>query len=113
MTMFDLFRFILLRPPQKADESQTVALAAPSQFQTELAGARAGEAPRAVMKNIAEAYVAGAFSDAFVKDVSTLAFQQQLLALDIQIRQASDLNLSVLRHLIAETFQVEAKALVA
>ncbi len=48
--MFDLCRYILLHPPQKADERQTVALAAESQFQTVLACARAGEAPRAEIK---------------------------------------------------------------
>jgi len=57
--------------------------------------------------------VTGAFSGAFVKDVSTLVFRQQLHALDTEIGQAGDLNLAGLRHLIAETFKVVANALVA
>ena len=110
--MEELFRFVALRSAQTVDNKQVVSVAAPTQFQEELAIARAGENPREVMTRIAQEYVASAN---YVKDISTLTYHQAFPSFftEVNREEDNDLNLARLQFLINDQFKLSPAQLVA
>lgn len=108
--MEDLFRFIMLRPPETAAEERTVSIDVPSDFQRRLKEARTGRSPRMKMIDEVNAYTA---SDAFVASPSTLAYYDRIVRFSDRVREQDQLDLSALRTLTREVFGKDAQTLTA
>lgn len=76
--MPDLFRFIALRPPVKADPEKTVALDSGSSFQADLKKVATGPSARAQIQARAGEFFAT--NQAFIKDASTLKYAAKFQA---------------------------------
>src|SRR5215510_14287314 len=72
--MFDLFRFIMLRPPEKKDAADTISLEPETNLTAQLRQARASDSPRVRMKETADEFI---HSDEFVSDASSLTHSRQ------------------------------------
>lgn len=79
--MFDLFRFVALRPPEPADTADAIELRADTPLLSEMRQALAGPSPRKAVRDLANAYID---SDRFVPGASSLpaaALQARVQAL--------------------------------
>jgi hypothetical protein len=105
--MFDLFRFMMLRSPEKVDPSTTISIDGKTDFTNKLVDLSKGEAPRVAMKQAAEVF---ARSADFVADPSSLTHSQQYGALSAHLFQTRPPDLETLQSLIKKTFKLDAKA---
>jgi hypothetical protein len=104
MMSSDLFRFMMLRPPQEANEEDVVSIIAPSDLQVQLRQARAGESPRTAMLQVAQAYTA---TENYVQDVTALPFHKPLMESYAKISAADNLNSDSLRKILIEAFKAD------
>lgn len=107
--MFDIFRFMMLRPPEKVDATTTISIQGETSFTTKLKDASQSEAPQVAMKQVAEGFTR---SDDFVGDPTSLVHSQQYSMVGARLLQKTTLNLDALRNLIEKTFKSPAKAVV-
>src|SRR5437016_2945692 len=100
--MFDLFRFIALRPPQATAQDGNLAIDGQSAFQTSLRSARAGNDPQTEMKKLAQSFVE---SEDFVKSSASLNTGRQLQELKVALNRGEKIGLEDLKQLVEHTFQ--------
>jgi hypothetical protein len=80
--MFDLFRFIMLRPPEKKDAADTISMEPETNLTAQLRQDRASDSPRTRMRETADEFI---HSDEFVSDASSLPHSRQFDELHSQI----------------------------
>jgi hypothetical protein len=103
--MFDLFRFILVRPPQELDENKSISSDTKSEFQVKLSS---GES-RARRKTLALEY---ARSSKFVKGYSDLTFGDAFRRTWEGLRAAAYPSPADAKKAVTDAFGLEPKALV-
>lgn len=82
--MFDLFRLIMLRPPETVEEAGSILVQSDSEFLTRLGNARNGNTPLSEMRQIADEFIG---SDVFVRNASSV---ERSLSLDNFYNQLQD-----------------------
>ena len=108
--MFDLFRFIMLRPPEKTDERDGILIAKETELHGQLLQARVGEEPLARMRQVAEGFVQG---DQFVRSPDGIQHGASLNALHASLLDAAGARLAAIGTLIRNAFDQSAAELVA
>ncbi len=107
--MFDLFRLIMLRPPEMSAESDALLVQPDSEFLTRLRNARNGDAPFSEMRKIADEFIS---SDAFVKTPSSIerspALESFYNHLQERLSQNAAISLDELNQLILNSFNAAA-----
>lgn len=99
--MFDLFRFFILRPPEKPADDNVLALDNKGDFIRLLADARQSDKPRTGMQQVSEEFI---HSDAFVADEASLNYVQQLQQFYRRLQGTNEGNLNTLNQLITGIF---------
>src|SRR5215470_9016258 len=108
--MFDLFRFIMLRPPEEADVQDGVAVANDTELHGELKQARAGDEPLAEMREIAESFVR---SEKFVGQPNAITHAASLKDLHSALLDNAQADLPRLKTLAQNAFGKPAGEVVA
>lgn len=108
--MFDLFRFFMLRPPEKTDAGDGIPVADDSELHAQLKLAREGDEPLAAMRDIAEAF---AESDAFVGLPEGVHQAAALNSLRVALSGKPHAHLSDLKVLVHSAFDDDAGDVVA
>ena len=104
--MFDLFRFIMLRPPQAPDQRQLTPLKDKTNFVNQLRQARDTRSPRDAMIRVATAFTK---TEEFVSDQSPVGIQGKLEALEEAIRDPhGPKDLRSLKTAVEKTFGASA-----
>jgi hypothetical protein len=99
--MFDLFRFMMLRPPSEVDASTTISIDGNTRFIAVLKKAAIeGQAALAAMKRLADEYTR---TEDFVRRPSDLVHWRRYVA--VGTRLESNLNPEALQRLIARIFE--------
>ena len=107
--MSDLFRLMVLRPPEDVNPSATIAIDHESAFLSSLRDASKSQAPLVTMQQVAEDF---ARSELFVSDASALNYFEQYQAVSDAIAAPHKLTISELTALIEKLFHANAKHLV-
>src|ERR1039457_7090864 len=107
--MFDLFRLMVLRPPEGVDSSATIPVNHQSAFLTSLRDASMSESPLATMQQVAEHF---AHSELFVKNISSLVHFQQYQAVSDAISLPEEPTIDDLVTLIKKVFQANIRDIV-
>jgi len=107
--MFDLFRLIMLRPPEMSEETGAILVQPDSEFLTLLRNARNGNAPLSEMRKIADEFIG---SDAFVRNTSSIERAPSLESfynqLQERLSQNAAISLDELNQLISNSFNMAA-----
>jgi len=104
--MEDIIRFMMHRPPQRADVSVAVSVEETTTFQAELLQARNGDSPRQEIKTAAQRFIS---SQTYVKELSSLHYHTPLQVFFERLTNGSINNLEELKVLIVEIFGQEAR----
>jgi hypothetical protein len=107
--MFDLFRFVMLRPAMPADPHEVVPTASESDFQQQLERDRERPAPAAPMENTANQFLEGQHA---VSKVSSLAFATAYDGLAASLFAAVPANRAALLTKIKNASGLDANDLV-
>ncbi len=108
--MSELFRLISMRPPQAADASKAVSVAATTSLQQDLAVARTASRER--MEALAVKYRRNPSEIGFITEQFPLHFQSQLLELHDTVAKAQDSpNLHSLQQHVKDILGLDASAL--
>jgi hypothetical protein len=99
--MFDLFRFFMLRPPEKPDDRDEISVADDSALHAELKRARAGDEPLAAMREVAEGFLK---SDRFVGQPEGARQAAALNTLHAAMSAKPEAHLEELKTLIRNAF---------
>jgi hypothetical protein len=113
--MFDLFRFIMLRPPEKKDAADTISMEPETNLTAQLRQDRASDSPRTRMRETADEFIHG---DEFVSDASSLPHSRQFDELHSQILSLieapnGDGALQTLDGLVANVFNAGASVVIS
>ena len=108
--MFDLFRFFMLRPPEKADDRDGIPITDSGELQSALKEARAGEEPLAAMREIAEGFVK---SEMFVGQPDAAHHSDALNTLRTELLAKPHAHLPELKTLVRNAFDEDAGEVVA
>jgi hypothetical protein len=104
--MYDLFRFMVLRPPESVDANATISVDSHSDFITSLREASQSDTPLASMQHVAESFTQ---SDQFVGKASSLAYSQQYQAVMTDLKDPpAELTFHDLKVLVKKAFQADA-----
>ena len=106
--MFDLFRFVVLRPASPGDPEETVHIDNDSELQVGLREASGGAEPRREMKRIANEFLG---SDWFVSDPSALQYGPALDAFAARLDRQPPQDLETLQDAIRAVFDQDAHVL--
>ncbi len=106
--MFDLFRLMVLRPPQDVDPSATISIDHQSAFLTSMREASTSQSPLVAMRQVAEDF---ARSDLFVSDASSLDYFEQYRAVSEAIATPDKLTIDDLITLIEKAFPIDTKSI--
>ncbi|HSE42270.1 MAG TPA: hypothetical protein VLH08_16010, partial [Acidobacteriota bacterium] len=113
--MFDLFRFVMLRPPEKNGTDDTIQINQESDFILQMQQAHDSDSPATKMKELADEFVQG---NAFVKDVSSLEHSQQIESFHSELQQLlkhpdADGSLQTLSGLAGSAFGANASDVIS
>lgn len=108
--MFDLFRFFMLRPPEKTDDRDGIPVADDSELHAQLKRARAGDEPLASMREVAEGF---AKSEGFVGQPEGTHHAVALNSLRAALSGEPNVHLSDLKILVRNAFDEGASEVVA
>lgn len=115
--MFDLFRFVMLRPLVKGEAENSISIHSESDFLTQLLDARNGKSPLSGMRRVAEEFMN---TEDFVQDTSSLHWSQALDNFYDQLQtrlskttssKATILTLDELDDLVTSSFDLTAAEL--
>lgn len=111
--MFDLFRFVMLRPPEKEEAANPISINAESDLLARLRAEHNSGAPLVEMRRIAEEFMD---TDDFVRDASSLHWSQALDSFHNQLQErlsnSAALTLDELTDLVESSFDSSAEELV-
>lgn len=107
--MFDLFRLMVLRPPEVVDSSATIPVNHQSAFLTSLRDASRSESPLATMQQVAENF---AHSELFVRNISSLVHFQQYQAVSDAISPPKKPTIDDVVTLIKKVFQADIRGII-
>src|SRR5262249_30694000 len=99
--MFDLFRFIMLRPPESVNDGDGIALAEDTALHQQLKTALAGPEPLDKVRTVASDFVQG---EQFVSAISNLALGDGLEAFDVSLQANPQANLAKIKSLARTAF---------
>src|SRR3989442_13580145 len=99
--MFDLFRFILLRPPSLPAAEHTINIDAKGDFGTHLREARGSTNPRTRMREVADTFVSG---EAFIRDPVSLAHAESFRSFHTALAKNPPRSLHDLEELLEDSF---------
>jgi hypothetical protein len=108
--MFDLFRFFMLRPPERVNDEDSIPVANGSELNVRLRRARAGVEPLASMREIAEDFAKG---DQFVGRPEDAQHAIPLNTLRAALSGKPQARLSDLETLIEDAFGAAAFGVIA
>ena len=108
--MFDLFRFFMLRPPEKTDDRGGISIADNGELHAQLKRARAGDNPLATMREVAEGF---AKSERFVAQPEGIHHADALNTLRAALSGKPQAHLSELKTLVRNAFGQAAGEVVA
>lgn len=108
--MFDLFRFIMLRPPEEADIRDGIAVANDTELHGKLKQARASDEPLAEMREVAEAFVR---SEKFIGQPNAIHHAASLKDLHSALLDNAQADLVQMKTLMRNAFDKPADEVVA
>lgn len=108
--MFDLFRFFMLRPPERVNDEEAIPVGNGSELNVGLRRARAGIEPLASMREIAEGFAKG---DQFVRKPEDAQHAIAFNTLRAALSGKPHARLSDLKTLIQNAFDATANEVVA
>jgi hypothetical protein len=87
--MFDVFRFVALRPPEQADVATAIALRSDTALLSQMRRALAGPSPRKALRELADAYIDG---DRFLPGAAKVAEGASLGRLHERVQALSSVD---------------------
>ena len=108
--MFDLFRFIMLRPPEKPSAQDEIQVAGDSILHTQLKRAREGVEPLRAMRDLAEAFTKG---NTFVGQPGSIPSAGALNTLGDELHAKPHAHLAELKTLVSNAFHKSAREVAA
>jgi hypothetical protein len=102
--MFDLFRFMMIRPAQKANQRGQSPWRVGSRLLEALTRARGASGSRALMKRVASEYIQG---QDYLREDQTLPMEASLQAFAAQVSQMTISSRSKLAAVVESTFGVD------
>ena len=108
--MFDLFRFIMLRPPEKVDAEDGLDVAPDGELHDELKDARNGDNPLSAMQRIAETFVAG---ERFVGEPQVAQHGAALNSLHEVVSESHTAHLTQMKTFVRNAFDHSAAEVIA
>lgn len=106
--MYDLFRFIVLRPAEPADPADIITVDNASELQTRLQEARASDHPRQEMRRVANEFM---LTDSFVANSNQISFGSGLDAFSTRLAAHPPEGVESLNEAILSSFNMDASIL--
>jgi len=100
--MEDLFRFLMIRPPEAVEKEVAIPLEQPTEFQAALRDASASDSPRKAVKEAANKFIQA--GDNYIDSHKSLNLGRQMLDLREQIETQDVNNLDMLQDAIKMVF---------
>jgi hypothetical protein len=108
--MEDLFRFLMIRPPEAVEKEAAIPLEQPTGFQAALRDASASDSPRKAVKEAANRFIQA--GDNYIDSHKSLNLGRQMLDLREQIETQDVNSLDMLQDAIKTVFQKPAETIV-
>ena len=107
--MENLFRFLLMRPPEKVPSEKGIPLKQDTDFQGQLKTASVSAEPRSLVKGAASDFVN---TSDYVDDISKLTPGQALLDLARIMREPGEMSMNEMKSAVEDTLGSPAKTIV-